>query len=243
MRYLITFSYDGNNYNGYQKQKNKNTIEDNIEDALKKISNKDITIHASGRTDAKVHAINQRAHFDLDMDIDLYNLRKALNSLTNDDIYIKDIKIVNSDFHARFDVIEKIYVYKINIGNYDPITRNYIYQYNKDLDITKMKEATKYLIGKHNFKSFTKTDVSKDDYVRTIYDIDIKLDNNIIILTFRGSGFLRYMVRNMVGTLIEVGNGLKPSIIKDILSKKDRNFAFKTAPPEGLYLMDVKYDE
>ena len=243
MRYLMTFSYDGNNYNGYQKQKNKNTIEDNIEAAIKKISNKDITIHASGRTDAKVHAINQKAHFDLDMDIDLYNLKKALNSLTNDDIYIKDIKVVSNNFHARFDVKEKIYVYKINIGDYDPITRNYIYQYNKNLDINKMREATKYLIGEHNFKSFTKTDISKDDYVRTIYDINIKLDGNVVIITFRGSGFLRYMVRNMVGTLIEVGNGLKPSIIKDILLKEDRTVAFKTAPPEGLYLMDVKYDE
>lgn len=241
MRYLITFSYDGTNYNGYQKQINKNTIEDNIEDALKKISNENIKIHASGRTDAKVHAINQKAHFDLDTDIDNYNLKKALNSLTNSDIYIKKIEKVNNDFHARFDVLEKIYIYKINMGEYDPISRNYIYQYNKKLDLDKMREATNYLIGTHNFKSFTKTDVTKDDYVRTIYDIDIKSTGNIVTIKFRGNGFLRYMVRNIVGTLIEIGDNKNPIIIKDILDKENRKYAFKTAPPEGLYLKDVKY--
>lgn len=241
MRYLMTFSYDGTNYSGYQKQKNKNTIQDNIELALKKISNENVIIHASGRTDAKVHALNQKAHFDLNMNIDIYNLKKAINSLTNDDIYIKKIEKVKDDFHARFNVVEKTYIYKINMGEYDPINRNYIYQYNKKLDLDVMRKATKYLIGTHNFKSFTKTDATKNDYVRTIYDIDIKSIGNLITIKFRGNGFLRYMVRNMVGTLIEISESKKPDIIKDILNKKDRNFAFKTAPPEGLYLKDVKY--
>ena len=242
MRYLMTFSYDGTNYNGYQKQPNKNTIQDNIEHALKTISNKDITIHSSGRTDAHVHAINAKAHFDLDKDLEIYKLKKALNSLINDDIYIKDIKVVNDDFHARFDVKEKIYMYKINIGEYNPIDRNYIYQYNKQLDTFKIKEATKYFIGEHNFKSFTKTDETKDDFIRTIYDINVNVDNNIIILEFRGNGFLRYMIRNIVGTLIEVGEGkVDPKEIKDIIEKEDRKEAYKTAPPHGLYLKDVNY--
>lgn len=242
MRYLMTFSYDGTNYNGYQKQPNKNTIQDKIEEALSKITSTNITIHSSGRTDSKVHALNQKAHFDLDKDIDLNKLKKGINSLIPDDIYIKDIIRVKDDFHARFNVKKKIYVYKINIGDYDPINRNYIYQYNRILDVDSMIKASKYLLGEHNFKAFTKTDITKDDYIRTIYDIKIKLKNNIITLEFIGNGFLRYMVRNIVGTLIAIGeNKLKPEDISHILKSEDRKKACKTANAEGLYLKDVKY--
>ena len=242
MRYLMTFSYDGTNYNGYQKQPNKNTVQDKIEQALFKITNTNITIHSSGRTDSKVHALNQKAHFDLDKEMDLYKLKKGINSLIPDDIYIKDIVEVKEDFHARFNVKKKIYIYKLNVGIYNPIDRNYIYQYNKNLDVNSMIEASKYLLGEHNFKAFTKTDISKDDYIRTIYDIKIKEKDNIITLEFIGNGFLRYMVRNIVGTLIRVGeNKLKTEDICHILKSEDRKNAYKTANPEGLYLKDVKY--
>lgn len=242
MRYLMTFSYDGTNYNGYQKQPNKNTIQDKIEEALYKITSTNITIHSSGRTDSKVHAINQKAHFDLDKEIDLNKLKKGINSLIPNDIYIKDIVSVKDDFHARFNVKKKIYVYKINTGDYDPINRNYIYQYNRKLDIDKMIKASEYLLGEHNFKAFTKTDITKDDYIRTIYNIKIKEKDNIITLEFIGNGFLRYMVRNIVGTLITVGeNKLNIEDIQHILKSEDRKNASKTANPEGLYLKDVKY--
>ena len=242
MRYLMTFSYDGTNYNGYQKQPNKNTVQDKIEEALNKITNKNITIHSSGRTDSKVHAINQKAHFDLDKEYDLMKLQKGINSLIPNDIYIKDIKVVKDDFHARFNVKKKIYVYKLNVGIYSPIDRNYIYQYNKKLDVNKMIEASTYLLGEHNFKAFTKTDITKEDYIRTIYKINIKEKDNIITFEFIGNGFLRYMVRNIVGTLISVGeNKLNPKDIIHILKSEDRRNASKTANPEGLYLKDVKY--
>ena len=242
MRYLMTFSYDGTNYNGYQKQLNKNTVQDKIEEALNKITNKNITIHSSGRTDSKVHAINQKAHFDLDKEYDLMKLQKGINSLIPNDIYIKDIKVVKDDFHARFNVKKKIYVYKLNVGIYSPIDRNYIYQYNKKLDVNKMIEASTYLLGEHYFKSFTKTDITKEDYIRTIYKINIKEKDNIITFEFIGNGFLRYMVRNIVGTLISVGeNKLNPKDIIHILKSEDRRNASKTANPEGLYLKDVKY--
>ena len=242
MRYLMTFSYDGTNYNGYQKQPNKNTIQDKIEEALFKITGNKIIIHSSGRTDSKVHALNQKAHFDLDKEFDLYKLKKGLNSLIPEDIYIKEIEKVNVDFHARFNVLKKIYIYKINIGDYNPIDRNYVYQYNKELDIKKMIKASKCLIGTHNFKAFTKTDTTKDDYIRTIYNINIDIKDNIITLEFIGNGFLRYMVRNIVGTLIEVGeNKLVPKDIVDILESQDRKKAGKTANPEGLYLKEVNY--
>lgn len=242
MRYLMTFSYDGSNYNGYQKQLNKNTIQDKIEDALYKITGKNIIIHSSGRTDSKVHAINQCAHFDIDKEYDLYKLKKSINSLIPDDIHVKNIEIKDNSFHARFNIKEKEYIYKINIGEYNPIDRNYIYQYNKELNIEKMKEAAKYLIGNHNFKSFTKTDDSKDDYIRTIYKIDISKNNNIITFDFVGNGFLRYMIRNIVGTLIVVGEEkIEPTKVKEILDSQDRKKAYKTANPEGLYLYNVKY--
>ena len=243
MRYLMTFSYDGYNYNGYQTQPNKNTVQDEIEKALKQISNKNIKIHSSGRTDAKVHAINQKAHFDLDMNITPINLKKAINSLINNDIYIKSIITVNDDFHARFNVKKKNYIYKINIGDYDPINRNYIYQYNKKLDVKAMKKALKYLKGTHNFKSFTKANDLKDDYNRTIIKTNLTVKNNIITISFIGTGFLRYMVRNMVGTLIEIGENKRSSKeIINILNSEDRSKAGKTANPEGLYLNNVFYD-
>lgn len=242
MRYLITFSYNGKNFNGYQKQPNKNTIQDKIEFALSKITNLNVIIHASGRTDRGVHALNQTAHFDLEKTIDLEKFRYSLNSLIGDDIYIKKIEQVNDNFHARFNIKEKEYIYKINIGEYNPIEKDYVLQYNKPLDIDSMIEASKYLIGKHNFKSFSKTDIEREDFVREIYSIDFIINEDLLTISFKGSGFLRYMVRNMVGTLIEVGENRRKSIeIKNILDNENRIYAGKTANPEGLYLKSVKY--
>lgn len=241
MRYLMTFSYDGTNYNGYQKQPNKNTIQDNIESNLSKIFNTKITISASGRTDKGVHALNQKAHFDA-KDINIAKLRKSLNKLINSDIYIKDIKKVNDDFHARFNVLEKEYVYRINLGEYNPMDRNYIYQYNNNLDISKMKKASKYFIGTHNFKSLTKASKDIDSYERTIYSIKFKKKNNILEITFKGNGFLRYMVRNMVGLLIEIGSNKKEvASVLSIMEAGNRSLSGITAPANGLYLKNVKY--
>ncbi|MFV0250279.1 MAG: tRNA pseudouridine(38-40) synthase TruA [Bacilli bacterium] len=243
MRYLMTFAYDGSNYSGYQKQTNVRTIQDEIESKLKKINNNyDVNIHSSGRTDALVHAINQKAHFDLSINITTDNLKRALNSLVSSDIYIKNIVEVNEEFHARFDVVAKEYIYKINVGNYDPFLRKYNFQYNKLLDVEKMKLGIKLFEGTHNFKSFTKTNNIINDYVRTIIDTEIKLDNKIITIYFKGTGFLRYMVRNMVGLLIEIGeNKRNIGELVNILESENRSLAGKTAPPEGLYLKDVYY--
>ena len=140
----------------------------------------------------------------------------------------------------------KEYVYKINMGEYDPIERNYVYQYNKKLDVVEMERALKYLEGEHDFKSFSKADEEKEDYVRRIVQTNLirTLKNvNKIEIVFLGTGFLRYQVRNMVGTLIEIGEGKRKSEdIIEILNAKDRRKAGKTAAPEGLYLNDVFYD-
>ena len=243
MRYLLTFSYDGTLFYGYQKQKNKRTVQEEIEKVLSKINNEFTAISASGRTDAHVHAINQKAHFDSSKEYNLDRLKHSMNKMLPNDIFIKNIERVNDIFHARFDVIKKEYVYKINIGEYDPFSREYIYQYNWNLNVEKMREAINYLKGTHNFKSVTKTIKEEKDYVRTIYDAKINVKDDIIIISFVGSGFMRYMVRNMVGLLIAVGEEkIKPVDIVDILNKEDRIFAKKTAPAEGLYLTNVYYE-
>lgn len=241
MRYLMTFSYDGSNFYGYQKQPKKRTIQSEIEQVLSKINNDKVIIHASGRTDAKVHANNQKAHFDIKK-IDSSKLKNSMNKMLPNDIYIKDIKEVKDDFHARFNVKKKEYIYKINLGEYNPIEKDYIYQYCKKLNIKNIKKAIKYLKGEHNFKSLTKTNEEIENYIRTIYNIKLSEKNSILTISFIGNGFLRYMVRNMVGLLISVGeNEIKPEDIKVILDAKDRRKSKKTAPPEGLYLNNVFY--
>lgn len=242
MRYLMTFSYDGSKYSGYQKQKNHMTIQQNIEDILTKINNSEVKIYASGRTDAGVHALNQKAHFNLDKDINRDKLRNSLNKMINKDIYIKSIEVVDDNFHARFCVVHKEYIYKINVGEYNPLEMNYIYQYNKELNISNMKKACRYLVGTHDFKSFTKTGDQKDNYVKTIYKIKIVKRKDNIIISFKGNGFLRYMIRNIVGLLIEIGNGQRnPIDAYTVLIEKNRTKSGITASPVGLYLNEVKY--
>lgn len=246
MRYLITFAYDGSKYKGYQKQPKEKTVQGELEKALKKInSDKKVTINASGRTDAGVHAFNQKAHFDLKKEMPTDKLKEAINSLIPNDIHVKTVEKVSDDFHARFNVKAKEYIYIINMGEYNPIEKDYVFQYNKILDVVEMERALKYLEGTHNFKSFTKSDDEKEDYVRTIVQTNLirNLKNvNKITLSFLGTGFMRYQVRNMIGTLIEIGEGKRKSEdIIAILAAEDRRKAGKTANPEGLYLKDVLY--
>ena len=246
MRFFITFAYDGSKYKGYQKQPKERTIQGELERVLTIINNNtSVSVSASGRTDAGVHALNQCAHFDLNTSITSEKLKYALNNMLPKDIYIKKVEVVEDDFHARFNVQAKEYIYKINLGEYNPIEKDYVYQYNKQLDIVEMRKALKNLEGTHDYRSFTKTNDEKDDYVRTIFKASITSDvqnANIIIISFLGNGFLRYMVRNMVGYLIEIGAGKHFSIdIIDVLTACDRTCAGVTAPPEGLYLKEVSY--
>ena len=245
MRYLINLSYNGSKYYGYQIQNNNLTIEGEIEKVLSKILNTNINTIASSRTDKSVHALDQYCHFDYDKELDTNKLVHSMNSLLDGSIYIKSIKQVDDDFNARFNVKNKEYIYKINMGEYNPIERDYIYQYNHRLDISEMERALKYLEGEHNFKSFTKTNEEITDYVRTISQTSIVRDSkdiNKITITFVGTGFMRYMVRNMVGLLIEIGEGKRQAEeIIEILKNENRTLAGKTAPACGLYLRNVFY--
>ena len=246
MRYFVTFSYDGSKYKGYQKQPKEKTIQGEIEKALKKINGgKTVDLVASGRTDAGVHAYNQRAHFDLTKKIPCEKIMQGLNSLIPDDIYVKSVHEVKDTFHARFNVKAKEYIYKINMGEYNPVEKDYVYQYNKKLDIPEMERALKYLEGEHDFRSFVKIDEEKDNYVRTIVNTSLNRDVknvNYITISFLGTGFMRYMVRNLVGMLIEIGEGkYKSEDMIRVLEAQDRKEAGICAPACGLYLNDVYY--
>jgi tRNA pseudouridine38-40 synthase len=241
-RYLIDFSYSGANFSGYQKQPGKRTVQDEIEKVLSSINNNSVKLTSSGRTDALVNAIHQKAHFDLDKEIGAYKLNGALNSYLPDDIYVNSVTKVDNLFHARYMVKSKTYEYLINTGDYNPLLRTHVYQYCKPLNIRKMKKAVKYFIGKHDFTTFVSAEDKKEDKVREIYDASVDEKEGIIKITFKGSGFLKYQVRNMVGTLIKIGEEkVLPDIILSLLEKKDRKCAFLCAPAQGLTLTDVKY--
>lgn len=241
-RYLIDFSYSGANFSGYQKQPGKRTVQGEIEKVLSSINNNSVKLTSSGRTDALVNAIHQKAHFDLDKKIGAYKLNGALNSYLPDDIYVNSVTEVDNLFHARYMVKSKTYEYLINTGDYNPLLRTHVYQYCKPLNIRKMKKAVKYFIGKHDFTTFVSAEDKKEDKVREIYDASVDEKEGIIKITFKGSGFLKYQVRNMVGTLIKIGEEkVLPDIILSLLEKKDRKCAFLCAPAQGLTLTDVKY--
>ncbi len=243
MRFLIDFSYSGDKFHGYQKQPLKRTVQEEIENILTNINGgKIVIIHSSGRTDALVNALHQKAHFDFDKEITPYKLKGALNSYLPNDIYVNDAKEVSNDFHARYMVKSKTYEYKINTGIYNPLLRTHVYQYGKPLNIEVMKEAIKYFVGVHDFTTFTSGECKKENKVREIYDAKVTEEDGIITITFEGKGFLKYQVRNMVGTLIKIGEEkIKPDIVSSLLEKKDRKSAYLCAPAEGLTLVDVKY--
>lgn len=242
MRYLMTFSYDGNYFKGYQRQKDLKTVQGTIEKELTKINNGEVTIHASGRTDVGVHAIRQVAHFDFNKEISLDKLKDALNNKFEQEINIINIKKVPSTFHARYNCISKEYHYFINIGELNIFKKNYIYQYNKKIDIKLMKKAIAVIKGKHDFKEFCTDSKERDNFVRTISKAVINKNEDLIEIIIRGDGFLKHMVRNIVGILIEIGSGKKDiNYLKSILDNDTTKIPTLKVPGCGLYLWDVYY--
>ena len=243
MRFLIKFSYDGSSYSGFQRQKGLETIQEKLEDALTKVNNnKPTIITATGRTDKGVHALCQYGHADIDVNVNEKKLKRALNSNLPEDIHVIETKIVDESFHARYGVKSKEYRYYINTGEYNPIEKKYCFQYNHELNIDKMNEAIKHFIGTHDFRAFVTENKEKNNCIRTITKASIKEEKEKIVITFIGDGFLRYQVRNMVGILIRVGEEkISPEIVEKIIESKDRTKSGKTAPAEGLYLVNVEY--
>ncbi|AEH46222.1 tRNA pseudouridine(38-40) synthase TruA [Parageobacillus thermoglucosidasius] len=244
-RIKCTLSYDGTHFFGYQIQPGKRTVQGELEQALEQIhKGKAIRVTASGRTDAGVHAYGQVIHFDTFLSLSPEQWKKALNALLPDDIVIKDAQEAAPSFHARFSATAKEYRYKVRIAQErDVFLRHYCYHYPYPLDMEAMGRALRLIEGTHDFTSFCSAKTDVDDRVRTIYKADMTVRDDLLEFCFIGNGFLYNMVRIIVGTILEVGQG-KRSVdsISSALAAKDRRFAGKTAPPQGLYLWKVYYD-
>lgn len=240
---MLTLEYDGTNYSGWQIQDNANSIQAEVEKAIYKLTKKEVTLIGAGRTDAKVHALGQVANFFIDTTIPGRTFKYALNEYLPEDIKAVYSNEVPEDFHARFSAIKKRYRYKIYLSDVErPLLRNYAYQIDRNLNINNMKEASKYLIGMHNFTSFEGRRSFTKSKIRTIHSIDIIKRDEFIDIVVEGDSFLRNMVRIITGTLVEIGIGKrKPEEIKLILQAEDRRLSGHTAPPQGLYLEKVFY--
>ncbi len=231
-------SYDGSPYSGYQKQQNATTIQGEIEGALQKIFKQEFVIHSSGRTDKGVHALNQVFHFDINSTIKVENIKRVLNSYLPDSIYIKTVEEVDFTYHSRYDVSVKVYQYIINLDEYNPVQRNYEWTVEK-LNVGLLNDELKSIIGTHDFASFTKT--TDQDTLRTIYNATTFIKDNHLHITIEGNGFLRYMVRNIVGALVSINKGKLKHSIDELLELKNVNIIKDIAPACGLYLYKVKY--
>lgn len=247
IRYKAIIAYDGTNFSGFQRQLNARTVQEELEKTLTKIASQPIVIHGSGRTDAGVHALGQVIHFDLPFDRDLEKLRFALDTQSCEDIACIRVEKVPPTFHARYDVVEKTYEYRLQITKpRSPFRRYYAAYYAYPLALDKMQLAIKDFLGTHDFTAFCASGSSVEDKVRTIYEANIRqdLENGELIFTFRGDGFLYKMIRIMAGTLLKIGNDrLAVDAIPEIIASKNRQLAGPTAHPEGLYLKEVKYAE
>lgn len=245
MRYKCIVSYDGSSYNGYQKQKHdKNTIQEVIENVLSQLFKEKIVIYGSGRTDKHVHALAQVFHFDSTIKIPVKNLLKAANEMLPDSIQLKSVCKVNETFHARYSAHQKIYLYKIKRSAKKDVFDDRYYCYLKeDIDLNRLKEASRILIGTHDFKNFTTNKIDEvESFVKTIYDIKITANKSKINLEFYGSGFLRYQVRMMVGALLVVATNKKDLVyLQNLISDKCNEKCSYKASPNGLYLKKVIY--
>lgn len=246
MRYKITIEYDGTNLLGWQKQNEGVSVQYYLEEAIKGFSHQEVEVVGAGRTDAGVHAIAQVAHFDLDTSMDEFHLQEALNArlrILDAPVSVLDVQIVNDDFHARFSATHRGYVYRIlNRRAPTVLEKNRVWVVGYPLDVEKMREGAKYLLGNHDFSSFRGAGCQAKSPIKTLDKIDIIVNKDEIDFIVEAKSFIYHQVRNMVGTLKCVGHGkLNPEDVKIILEKKDRRFAGPTAPACGLYLNKIIY--
>ena len=243
-KYRMTLSYDGTDFGGWQMQPNVATIQEALMRAFEKILKKKISIIGSGRTDAGVHAFGQVAHFSLKEPIKKsLNLRSALNGCLPPSIRVKEISPTAASFHARFSSKKKHYHYYLHTHPvHSPFRQLYSTHLRPPFDIRRLKEATPLFCGTHDFTSFANVDPSSLNPIKTLFDIRIIQELESIRLEFEGSGFLYKMVRNIVGTLLEIGNGKRSyRSISELFAKKDRRYAPAPAPAKGLFLAKVDY--
>lgn len=245
MRLKATVSYDGSGYAGWQRQDNALGIESIIMDVMERIHHHPVEITGSGRTDAGVHAIAQVFHFDSELKMSKEQWRRAMNALLPADIRMQDVKKVREDFHARFDAISKRYDYYLSYDVDNPFLQRYRAFYRGRLNIERMKECAALFVGTHDFTSFTSSRIDpRKSRVRTITMCAIEETADGLHFRLEGNSFLRYMVRMIVGTLIEAGRDrLSVQEVKAMLEAKDKEACRYKAPGSGLYLVEVRYPE
>ena len=242
MRILLTVSYAGTNFCGYQRQPNKRTVEEELQIALRKLLNKPVKTIASGRTDSGVHALCQVAHFDIEKGLPPEKYAPALNSVLPDDVQVLFSMQAPVGFHARFGAKKKTYRYTFYVSDVKLPLKEAYAQRIVSADVKKMQEGAKYLVGEHDFKCFLASNSSVKDTVRRIYSCKVSAKGNEIYLEVCGNGFLYNMVRTIAGTLLYVGEGkYPPEYVKEILQSKERVKAGKTMPAKGLMLKNVCY--
>lgn len=242
----LTIAYDGTLFGGWQVQNNTLSIQELIEKALSVLLREKVSVFSAGRTDAGVHAQGQTAHFTTSSNLDLRRLILSTNALLPPEIKLLQADEVPSDFHARFSALGKIYHYRLHLASsIDPFKRLYSYHIPYSLDLDALKNSTDYFLGTHDFTAFTneahRGSAAKNP-VRTLHRLSFVEEEGGIRLEFEGEGFLYKMVRNIVGTLLDVARGkLTAEKIPEIFATRDRRCAPMSAPPQGLILMQVLY--
>lgn len=243
----LTIEYDGTNYHGWQSQagSGRPTIQDALEGAIRSLTLEEVKTYSSGRTDARVHALGHVVNFKTSSTIPPAAWAPALNHLLPHDIRVLVSEEVAPDFHSRYSALGKTYKYRIlNRRSPTALYRNFAWHVNLPLNINRMRRAAVFFVGKHDFSAFRGSGCSAKTPVRTIKSAAIKKVGDIVELYFEADAFLQYMVRNITGTLVEVGLGrFSPYSVKQMLDSRDRKQAGKTAPPQGLYLVSVSYPE
>ncbi len=241
---IVNLSYNGYYYNGFQKQPHTNhTVQNEIESILSVICNEDIIIHPAGRTDKGVHALNQYLIFSTSSDIKLNKIYTALNSMSSENLLIKNIAYSDNQFHPRYNSVGKKYLYKINKDIQKSIFRNTTHlNIRESLDIGRLNEILNPLIGKHDFSSFVASGHSTTSSIRTIYNIDVNENEDEINILFYGSGFLYKMIRLIIGTTLDIYNKKHNLSIQEILASKSRQYTTHVTSPYGLYLYEVYFD-
>lgn len=250
MNYLIVAEYNGLHYNGWQSQNNPKksgkvkTIESELLEAINIVTKFNPKLFVSGRTDAGVHALNQVANFKLPFYYDIVKLKASLNGILPVDISIKNIEIVHDSFHATFDTISKIYLYKVNSGFKSSLLFGYSWFVKEKLNLELMAEAANLFIGRNNFINFAKREKGRYsfNYYRVIKDVIIYRKNYGFDIFVEGEGFLRHMVRRIVGAIVACGSGkINTGYVAGMLNEKSLASNVLSAPPCGLFLYSVKY--
>lgn len=239
----LIISYDGSAYFGYQTQNGFITIQQVMEETISKMTKEKVIIYGCGRTDTGVHALNYLLTFKTNSNIPVERIPYALNALLPDDISVKKAFEADDDFHGRFSVKRKTYVYRIlNTEFNDPLRAKYTWHYKYPLNLDKMKEAASYVVGEKDFVCFMASGGQVKTTVRNVDELNVEKAGDEIVITISSNGFLYNMVRIITGTLIYVGCGkINPADVKDIIESKDRRKAGITAPPNGLYLKNVEF--